>query len=50
MTTDYFDFERPDIQRNKSGISSGVMLFLNTPEVKKMFNDIIKLPIPISIT
>lgn len=39
---DYFDFERPDIQRNKSGISSGVMLFLNTPEVKKMFNDIIK--------
>jgi hypothetical protein len=39
---DYFDFNRPDIQKNKSGISSGVMLFLNTPEVKKMFNDIIE--------
>lgn len=39
---DFFDFERPDIQRNKSGISSGVLLFLNTPEIKKMFNDIIK--------
>ena len=39
---DFFDFDRPDIQKNKSGISSGVMLFLNTPEIKKMFNDIIK--------
>jgi len=39
---DYFDFEQPDIQKNKSGISSGVLMFLNSAEMKKLFLDIIE--------